>query len=154
MALCRMARTVFLAQPALLELNAPIAICGDVHGQFHDLLRIFEMNGFPGEEVAAGLFDLAVVVGGVLKSVATPLIASLCAFLPPLPLPVFDQKGASGGYLFLGDYVDRAKQSIETICLLLAYKLIYQETFFLLRGNHECATLNRIYGFFDECKRR
>mmetsp|Transcript_34978 Transcript_34978/g.45107 ORF Transcript_34978/g.45107 Transcript_34978/m.45107 type:complete len:233 (+) Transcript_34978:453-1151(+) len=59
-----------------------------------------------------------------------------------------------GGYLFLGDYVDRAKQSIETICLLLCYKLIYQETFFLLRGNHECSTLNRIYGFFDECKRR
>jgi serine/threonine-protein phosphatase PP1 catalytic subunit len=51
-----------------------------------------------------------------------------------------------GGYLFLGDYVDRARQSIETICLLLCYKLVYQETFFLLRGNHECATLNRIYG--------
>jgi hypothetical protein len=48
--------------------------------------------------------------------------------------------------LFLGDYVDRARQSIETICLLLCYKLVYQETFFLLRGNHECATLNRIYG--------
>ena len=45
-------------------------------------------------------------------------------------------------------------QSIETICLLLCYKLVYQETFFLLRGNHECSTLNRIYGFFDECKRR
>jgi serine/threonine-protein phosphatase PP1 catalytic subunit len=48
--------------------------------------------------------------------------------------------------LFLGDYVDRARQSIETICLLLCYKLLHQETFFLLRGNHECATLNRIYG--------
>mmetsp|Transcript_4463 Transcript_4463/g.8457 ORF Transcript_4463/g.8457 Transcript_4463/m.8457 type:complete len:326 (-) Transcript_4463:255-1232(-) len=110
--ICRAARNVFLSQPILLELQAPLSVCGDVHGQFYDLLRVFEMNGFPGEP------------------------------------------GGSGGYLFLGDYVDRARQSIETICLLLCYKLLHQETFFLLRGNHECATLNRIYGFFDECKRR
>ncbi|CAE8688811.1 unnamed protein product [Polarella glacialis] len=30
----------------------------------------------------------------------------------------------------------------------------FPENFFLLRGNHECASINRIYGFFDECKRR
>lgn len=50
--------------------------------------------------------------------------------------------------------MDRAKQSIETIALLLCYKIKYPETFFLLRGNHECSALNRIYGFYDECKRR
>ena len=40
---------------------------------------------------------------------------------------------------------------METICLLLAYKVKYPENFFILRGNHECASINRIYGFYDEC---
>ena len=57
-------------------------------------------------------------------------------------------------YLFLGSYVDFGSRCIETICLLLLYKIKFKENFFLLRGNHDCATMNRIYGFYDECKRR
>lgn len=107
-AICQRAREVFLSQPALLELDAPVKIVGDVHGQYTDLIRMFEMCGFP-------------------------------------PM---------SNYLFLGDYVDRGKQSLETILLLLCYKLKFPENFFLLRGNHECANVTRVYGFYDECKRR
>jgi len=106
--LCTSAREIFLSQSPLLELEAPLKICGDVHGQYHDLLRLFEYGGFPPES----------------------------------------------NYLFLGDYVDRGKQSLETITLLFAYKVKFPENFFLLRGNHECASITRIYGFYDECKRR
>ena len=107
-AICTAARELFLSQPALIELSPPVKIVGDVHGQYTDLIRMFEMCGFP----------------------------------------------PNSNFLFLGDYVDRGKQSLETILLLLCYKLRYPENFFLLRGNHECANVTRVYGFYDECKRR
>ena len=106
--LCIKVRQILISQPVFLELESPINICGDTHGQFTDLLKLFDSGGFP----------------------------------------------PSQNYLFLGDYVDRGKQSIETICLLFAYKIKFEENFFLLRGNHECASINRIYGFYDECKKR
>ncbi|KAJ7225532.1 Metallo-dependent phosphatase-like protein [Mycena pura] len=107
-AICLAAREIFLNQPTLVELSPPVKIVGDVHGQYSDLIRLFEMCGFP----------------------------------------------PAANYLFLGDYVDRGKQSLETILLLLCFKIKYPENFFLLRGNHECANVTRVYGFYDECKRR
>jgi len=43
------AREIFMAQPVLLELEAPLKVVGDVHGQYPDLLRLFEYGGFPPE---------------------------------------------------------------------------------------------------------
>ncbi|TVY84714.1 Serine/threonine-protein phosphatase PP-Z [Lachnellula suecica] len=106
--ICSRVREIFLEQPPLIELEAPVKIVGDIHGQYSDLIRMFEMCGFP----------------------------------------------PSSNFLFLGDYVDRGKHSLETILLLMCYKIKYPENFFLLRGNHECANVTRVYGFYDECKRR
>jgi serine/threonine-protein phosphatase PP1 catalytic subunit len=54
-------------------------------------------------------------------------------------------------YLFLGDYVDRGDNSIETIAMLLCLKVLYPTQVFLLRGNHECKEMTAIYGFRDNC---
>jgi serine/threonine-protein phosphatase PP1 catalytic subunit len=47
--------------------------------------------------------------------------------------------------------VNYGTQSIETMCLLLAYKIKYPKNIFLLRGSHETGTK---CGFYAECKRR
>jgi len=75
-AICLAAREVFLSQPTLIELSPPVKIVGDVHGQYSDLIRMFEMCGFP----------------------------------------------PSANFLFLGDYVDRGKQSLETILLVSPFR--------------------------------
>ena len=95
-------------EESLLKIQAPLYICGDIHGQYYDLLRVFDILNYPPQST----------------------------------------------FLFLGDYVDRGKQSLECLLLLLCLKIQYPDKIFLLRGNHECEALNKIYGFYDECKRR
>uniref|UniRef100_A0A0K0DRP8 Serine/threonine-protein phosphatase n=1 Tax=Angiostrongylus cantonensis TaxID=6313 RepID=A0A0K0DRP8_ANGCA len=60
----------------------------------------------------------------------------------------------TANYLFLGDYIDRGRWSLETILLLFALKVKFPENFLLLRGNHETTIVNRIYGFYEDIVRR
>lgn len=41
------ARRVFRSQPMLPKIKGPVIVCGDLHGQFNDLVRVFDSEGFP-----------------------------------------------------------------------------------------------------------
>ncbi|KAK3205585.1 hypothetical protein Dsin_019631 [Dipteronia sinensis] len=112
--LCDSAERIFSSEPSVLQLKAPIKIFGDLHGQFGDLMRLFDEYGSPS---TAG--DIAYI-----------------------------------DYLFLGDYVDRGQHSLETISLLLALKVEYANNVHLIRGNHEAADINALFGFRIECIER
>ncbi|XP_011088984.1 serine/threonine-protein phosphatase BSL3 isoform X2 [Sesamum indicum] len=112
--LCDSAERIFATEPTVLQLRAPIKIFGDLHGQFGDLMRLFDEYGSPS---TAG--DIAYI-----------------------------------DYLFLGDYVDRGQHSLETISLLLALKVEHPHQVHLIRGNHEAADINALFGFRIECIER
>lgn len=53
-------------------------------------------------------------------------------------------------YLFNGDFVDRGAWSLEIITIMLLFKILYPNGFFMNRGNHEGDAMNHLYGFKGE----
>ena len=101
--LCSETKEIFKKEDNLLEIEGDVIIVGDIHGSFHDLLRILHF--------------------------------------------VFEDNSK---VLFLGDYVDRGNFSLECITILFALKILYPDSFYLIRGNHEFNSLCKQYGFKDE----
>ena len=106
--LCDIAKEILVKEENVAILSTPITVCGDIHGQFDDLIELFR-------------------VGGEIPET---------------------------NYIFMGDFVDRGFNSVETFLLLLCYKVKYPERITLLRGNHESRQITQVYGFYDECVRK
>jgi len=101
-------KCIMMEESNVQPVRGPVTVCGDIHGQFFDLLQLFR-------------------VGGQIPETK---------------------------YVFMGDYVDRGHHSVETLQLLLCLKARYPESITLLRGNHECKQVTKVYGFYDECIRK
>ena len=106
--ICIKAKEIFISEPNVIKVDPPVTICGDIHGQFHDLLELFKVGGDAPDTT----------------------------------------------YLFMGDYVDRGLNSLETFLLLLALKIRYSDRIILIRGNHESRQITQVYGFYDECLKK
>ena len=107
--LCSKVKEILIEESNIITTSPPVIICGDLHGQFYDLLELFKTSGGP----------------------------------PP------EQK-----FIFLGDYIDRGSNSVETIELLICLKCLYPDKTILIRGNHESRNISFIYGFYDEINRK
>ncbi|GMT17558.1 hypothetical protein PFISCL1PPCAC_8855, partial [Pristionchus fissidentatus] len=57
-------------------------------------------------------------------------------------------------YVFLGNYVDSAKQSIECVVFLFLLKIRFPKSIFLLRGSNECKDVNRELDFRQSFEER
>jgi serine/threonine-protein phosphatase 4 catalytic subunit len=98
--------------------NTASKICGDIHGQFWDLMELFSVGGMCPET-------------NYLFMGANRLLA----FLVQLTI-------------LQGDFVDRGFFSVETFLLLLAFKVRYPDRITLIRGNHESRQItqgNRVF---------
>lgn len=124
------ARAILASEPILVEVDSPVYVCGDLHGQYYDLVNIFKRCPPLGGKV----FGL---------DRKKPRVAQEDS-----------SQETMYSFLFLGDYVDRGARSVEVVVTLLALKIISPQRLTMLRGNHEDEQIMLLYGFYDECKRR
>ncbi|TYH14886.1 hypothetical protein ES288_A05G000500v1 [Gossypium darwinii] len=133
-ALCDKAKEILMDESNVQPVKIPVTICGDIHGQFHDLAELFELEG-----------------STIHSYQPQPMIFQLYRFFFFINLL---DVCPDTNYLFMGDYVDRGYYSVETVTLLVALKVRYPQRITILRGNHESRQITQVYGFYDECLRK
>ncbi|KAH0534039.1 hypothetical protein FGG08_007355 [Glutinoglossum americanum] len=124
--LCYKARELLIEEGNVVGVDAPVTICGDIHGQFHDLMELFRVGG--------DVPETNYLFMGTVSHLSFRLLV-LTVFCP-------------------GDFVDRGFYSLESFLLLLCLKVRYPDRITLIRGNHESRQITTVYGFYDECLRK
>eukprot|EP01134_Creolimax_fragrantissima_P001796 CFRG1796T1 len=145
-------RIVILATDALhkednvLNICAPVTVVGDIHGQFCDLLRIFETCGQVRDRPITtmrnnhGAVDITQVDSDNMN---TEMERSVDNEKDDYSQVDVDDYSRCPQYLFMGDYVDRGYYSCEVMLYLLALKISYPYRIWLLRGNHETRCMTK-----------
>lgn len=133
--------------------QSPVTICGDIHGQFLDLLELFRNGGeCPHTSyifmVRARLRAADSDAHRSRERVTCSGVPATFSHLPPSSVVCTPRRSPQG------DFVDRGHQSVETMTLLLLLKARFPHRITLLRGNHESRQITQVYGFYDECQRK
>ena len=111
-----------------VEGGGGLAIFGDIHGQFYDLMEFLGEIGCPPEGPFEGGLEAWEGEVGEEKDYYDPAFRRV---------GLGEVSCRPSKLLFLGDYVDRGAFGSEVVLYLLALKINYPDRVFLLRGNHE-----------------